>query len=109
MSRVSGYTGLRNLRVFRDRREREQGMSSHNSAPMTPERRAWTEYLRWTQGAAKGDPTQYEEIERRAWTRLQLALMPREPDGPEAGDALDALKALDAGSFPPENGKPKAL
>ena len=62
---------------------------------MSPQERAWTEYLRWTQGAV-GTPD-YGEIERRAWSRLQLALMPSDAElGPEAGDALDALAALDA-------------
>ena len=76
-------------------------MSDHTQGPMSPVERAWTEYLRWTQGAAKGDPTQYEEIERRAWTRLQLALMPPEVGGgPEAGDTLDAIAALDSSSDP---------
>lgn len=59
---------------------------------MSPEERAWTEYLRWTQGAATSD---YVEVERKAWSRLQLALMPKGAPGPDAGDALDALEALD--------------
>jgi hypothetical protein len=72
-------------------------MDSHKAAPMSPRERAWTEYLRWTQGAI-GTPD-YEEIERRAWARLQLSLMPKVA-GPEADDALDALAALDEGSDP---------
>jgi len=70
-------------------------VSDHNGQPMSPEERAWTEYLRWTQGAAKGDPTQYVEVERRAWTRLQLALGPADVESPEVDDALDRLAALD--------------
>jgi hypothetical protein len=70
-------------------------MDSHKVEPMSPQERAWTEYLRWTQGAVTGD---YVEIERKAWARLQLALMPKDVNGREAGDALDALAALDGES-----------
>jgi hypothetical protein len=40
----------------------------------------------------------YVEIERKAWARLQLTLMPKDVNGREAGDALDALAALDGES-----------
>jgi hypothetical protein len=46
--------------------------SQSSAAPQTGRERAWSEYLHWTQGAS---PDAYEDTERLAWERLQLALI----------------------------------